>query len=209
MGGTTGMIVMGLIVVVVLVFIIVSSITGKKARKKEQEKRKRVVKDEIKAYLAKVKNQKNISVDYEKVFARKGPEYRYRDIFDVVVRILSPKDGSVLETKSFEIEGITTKVGKKEYKTDWIVNKETDLDETQKNIAIAEKKIKLSKAEQKEIKQRNREIVRDQKVQDQTKYEAQRKEAKEFKKDKSTLKMHEKKLEANHKATKFIPGRNK
>jgi type VI protein secretion system component VasK len=204
MGGTTGMIVMGLIVVVVLVFIIVSSITGKKARKKEQEKRKRVVKDEIKAYLAKVKNQKNISVDYEKVFARKGPEYRYRDIFDVVVRILSPKDGSVLETKSFEIEGITTKVSKKEYKTDWIVNKETDLDETQKNIAIAEKKIKLSKAEQKEIKQRNREIVRDQKVQDQTKYEAQRKEAKEFKKDKSTLKMHEKKLEANHKATKFI-----
>jgi hypothetical protein len=114
-----------------------------------------------------------------------------------------------LETKSFEIEGITTKVSKKEYKTDWIVNKETDLDETQKNIAIAEKKIKLSKAEQKEIKQRNREIVRDQKVQDQTKYEAQRKEAKEFKKDKSTLKMHEKKLEANHKATKFIPGRNK
>jgi hypothetical protein len=113
MGGTTGMIVMGLIVVVVLVFIIVSSITGKKARKKEQEKRKRVVKDEIKAYLAKVKNQKNISVDYEKVFARKGPEYRYRDIFDVVVRILSPKDGSVLETKSFEIEGITTKVSKK------------------------------------------------------------------------------------------------
>jgi hypothetical protein len=118
MGGTTGMIVMGLIVVVVLVFIIVSSITGKKARKKEQEKRKRVVKGEIKAYLAKVKNQKNISVDYEKVFARKGPEYRYRDIFDVVVRILSPKDGSVLETKSFEIEGITTKVSKKEYKTD-------------------------------------------------------------------------------------------
>jgi competence protein ComGC len=209
MSGSSGMIIMGIIVVVVLVFIIVSSITGRKSRKKEQDKRKRVVKDEIKAYLAKVKNQKNIIVEFEKVYARKGPEYRYRDVFDVIVRIMSPKDGSVLETKSFEVEGMTQKISKKEYKTDWIVNKETDLAETQRNIAIAEKKVKLTREEKADVKKREREFTKETKAKEQDEYEKKRAAEKELKKDKSTLHAHSKKKELHKTTAKFIPGRNK
>lgn len=209
--GLSGMIIMGLVVVVVLIFIIISSITGKKARKKEQEKRKKIVKDEIKRYLASIDNQRNISVEFEKVFARKGPEYRYRDVFDVIVRILSPKDNSVLSTRSYEIEGITTKVNKKEYKTEWIVNKETNIEDTRKNIAVAEKKVKLTREERAEYKKRDKDFIRKNREVEKDKLQKEREEYKKRKNDKSTLRAYEKKSELRKvdKITKFVPERKK
>ncbi|WP_339022405.1 hypothetical protein [Spiroplasma endosymbiont of Crioceris asparagi] len=144
-------IILGL-VVVVAIFIIVTSITGRGAQKKEQEKRKKVVREEIKFWLNSNRNLKNVIVQYDTVYARKGAEYKYRDVFDVIVSIYEAKTNLFREKIALEIEGITTKQDKKTYTTKWIVNKQLDTEETEKRVAIAEKKIKLSKAERKALK---------------------------------------------------------
>lgn len=200
------MIILIIVVVIIVVFIVVSSITSKKAQKKEQAKRKKVVREEIKNYISKNLNLKNIRVEYEKVYARKGAEYKYRDVFDVIVQMFDAKTNELVDTKSFEIEGVTTRADKKTYQTAWHVNVETNIEETQKRIAIAEKKVKLTKAEMKTLKEE--ENLR-------AKAEAQR--VKELAKENKIKKAEEKKenslnvISPEKKAmtVKFIPKRNK
>lgn len=208
MGSMTMTIVFGVVIVVVIVFVIVSTITGKKAQKKEQQKRKKVVRNEIKRYLAQVENKKNISVEFEKVAARRGAEYKYRDVFDVVVNILEPKTGAIVSTKAYEIEGLTTKIDKKNYNTDWTVNGEIDLDETRKRIAIAEKAVKLSKSEKAQIKSDDRAKTKEIKQTQKEDY----KKMKSAKKDPVALEQQRKELLEKQKllkktAVKFIPRR--
>ncbi|WP_342268636.1 hypothetical protein [Spiroplasma endosymbiont of Aspidapion aeneum] len=141
------------VVIIVLIFIIITSITGKKSQKIEQEKRKKVVRDEIKNYIYLNENRKNIRIEYENVIARKGGDYKYRDVFDVVISLFEPKKNTLIDTRSYEIEGLTQKVDKKNYQTVWQVNSRTDLEETRRKISIATKQIKLTKEEKKAIKQ--------------------------------------------------------
>lgn len=156
-GNPTMAIILVVVLVIVVGFVIFSSITGKKARKKEASQRKKVVRDEIKTYLFKVENTKNVSVEFEKVAARKGPEYKYRDVFDVIVNISAPKTAQIIDTRSYEIEGKTTKIDKKNYKTDWVVVGVTDLEETRRRVSISEKKVKLTKEEKSLFKKQEKE----------------------------------------------------
>ncbi|WP_338970646.1 hypothetical protein [Spiroplasma endosymbiont of Labia minor] len=172
MSNYTMPIVIALVIVVVLVFMIVSTITRKKADKKERKERKRIVKNEIKRYIAQTELKKNISVDFEKVFARKGEAYKYRDVFDVVVSIRNPKSNEVLEQRAYEVEGVTRKIDKKNYKTDWKVNGRVNLEETNKKIAIAEKRIKLSKDEKKKLREDEKLIVKQEREKQKAEYKA-------------------------------------
>ncbi|QEH61692.1 hypothetical protein SCHIN_v1c04950 [Spiroplasma chinense] len=203
--GSTTYIVIGIVVLILLVFVVVSSITSKKAQKKEQAKRKKVVRDEIKLFLAKTQNQKNITIDYEKVYARKGAEYKYRDVFDVVVQIIEPKTAQVKEVKAYEVEGITTRVDKKNYTTAWQVNKELDLEETKKRIAVAEKKIKLSKEERRLMKVEESSREKELKIQQKEEIKEIKAKKVEAKKDKSNRIDEAVKMTA----VKFVPRRNK
>jgi hypothetical protein len=118
MGGNQAtMFIMIAVIVVIVIFVIVSTITGKKASKREKAKRKLEVRDAIKNYILVNEKQKNIRIDFERVYARKGAEYKYRDVFDVIVLIIEPKTNQVKEEKAFEVEGISTKIDKKNYST--------------------------------------------------------------------------------------------
>jgi ABC-type multidrug transport system fused ATPase/permease subunit len=145
-------IILVVIVVAVIIFTIVSSIMGRKAQRIEREKRKKQVKNKIKQYIKDTDNRKNLRLEYEKVIARKGKEFKYRDIFDVIVDIYEAKTNYFLEQKAFEIEGISKKISKKQYETTWIVNQEIDLEETKCRIEISKKKVKLTKEEKKAAK---------------------------------------------------------
>lgn len=151
-GSMTMNVILIVIVVAVIIFAIVSSIMGRKAQRIEREKRKKQVKDKIKQYIKYNDNRKNLRLEYEKVIARKGKEFKYRDIFDVIVDIYEAKKNAFLEQKAFEIEGISKKNSKKQYETTWIVNQEIDLEETKHRIEISEKRVKLTKEEKKEVK---------------------------------------------------------
>ncbi|QGS51789.1 hypothetical protein [Spiroplasma tabanidicola] len=202
---TTTTIIFAVIVLVIIIFIVISSITSKKAQKKEQAKRKKVVKEEIKNYLSQTQNQKNIKIEYEKVYARKGPEYKYRDVFDVIVQMYEPKTNELIKTAAYEVEGITTKADKKTYNTAWQVNKELDIEDTKKRIAIAEKKIKLSKEERKIM--RAEEIVRSKELRANLKAEeAKIKETQAKQKANPSLRVPD---EVKAATVKFIPKRNK
>ncbi|AAT75770.1 unknown transmembrane protein [Mesoplasma florum L1] len=156
MGNSAGLIILLVMLVVVVGFVIITTITGKKAAKKEKEQRYKAVRNEIKAFLAKSDNRKNIRVEFEKVYSRKGPEYKYRDVFDVVVELIEPKTQKSIERRAYEVEGITTKIDKKNYATKWVVNTILDLNETEQRIAIGQKEIKLTKEERKAIKKSDR-----------------------------------------------------
>lgn len=152
-GGSTIMnVILIIIITTVIIFAIVSSIMGRKTQRIEREKRKKQVKDKIKQYIKNIDNRKNLRLEYEKVIARKGKEFKYRDIFDVIVDIYEAKTNIFLEQKAFEIEGISKNINRKQYETLWTVNKEINLEETKRRIAISEKKIKLTKEEKKTAK---------------------------------------------------------
>ncbi|WP_338954495.1 hypothetical protein [Spiroplasma endosymbiont of Polydrusus cervinus] len=151
-GSMTMNVILVVIVFAVIIFAIVSSIMGQKAQRIEREKRKKQVKDKIKQYIKDTDNRKNLRLQYEKVIARKGKEFKYRDIFDVIVNIYEAKTNAFLEQKAFEIEGISKKISKKQYETTWIVNQEINLEETKHRIEISEKKVKLTKEEKKATK---------------------------------------------------------
>ncbi|WP_338985496.1 hypothetical protein [Spiroplasma endosymbiont of Diplazon laetatorius] len=207
LGASTSTIVIGVVVLVVLVFVIVSSITSKKAQKIEQKKRKKVVKEEIKNYLAKTQNIKNIKIEYEKVYARKGPEYKYRDVFDVVVQIFEPKTNKLVSTNAYEVEGITTKSGKNNYVTAWQVNGEIDLENTQRRIAIAEKKVKLTKQEKVVLKQEEKTKAVEHKIQVKEELKTIKEEKKHQKENKDANLQLDRAIKAT--TIKFIPRRNK
>lgn len=200
-------IVLILVVVVIIVFIIVTTITGRKASKKERSKRKKEVREAIKQYIAKNDNQKNLRIDFEKVYARKGAEYKYRDVFDVVVDLVEPKTNQVKETRAYEIEGITHKVDKKNYSTEWKVNGLLELDATKRRIAIAEKEIKLTKKEKEILKREERSKERELK-------ETRKKELAAAKETSKATKAANKKSALNDRPSKvegekFIPSRHK
>ena len=150
------------IVVAVIIFAVVSSVMGKKAQKLEREKRKKQVKDKIKQYIKETDNRKNLRLEYEKVIVRKGKEYKYRDIFDVIVDIYEARTNNFLEQKAFEIEGISKKISKKQYETTWTVNQEIDLEEAKRRINIIEKKVKLTKEEKKAQKEQTKKEIKQQ-----------------------------------------------
>ncbi|AGR41002.1 hypothetical protein [Spiroplasma taiwanense] len=200
-------IVIGVVVVIVLIFVIVSSITSKKAQKVEQQKRKKVVKEEIKNYLSKSQNIKNVKLEYEKVYARKGVEYKYRDVFDVVVQIFEAKTNKLITTTAYEVEGITTKTAKNSYTTAWQVNDELNLDETKKRIAIAEKKIKLTRQEKIVLKKEEKIKALDHKNQVKQELKVLKEEKKEQKKEINSSVEIDKAIKST--TVKFIPRRNK
>lgn len=206
MGTNWQIILLVIVVVIVLVFIIISSITSKKNQKREQTKRKKVVREEIKSYLAKEMNLKNLRLEYEKVYARKGVEYKYRDVFDVIVQLYDAKTNKLIAIKAFEIEGMTTRADRKTYTTTWNVNGESDIEDTKRRIAIAEKKVKLTKEEKKTIK-----------ADEAAKAKAEALKIREKQKELKLQKSEQKKLPPSNtidpvkKATavKFVPRRNK
>ena len=151
-GSMTMNVILVVIIFAVIIFAVVSSIMGRKAQRIEREKRKKQVKDKIKQYIKDTDNRKNLRLEYEKVIARKGKEFKYQDIFDVIVDIYEAKTNTFLEQKAFEIEGISKKISKKQYETTWIVNQEINLEETKHRIEISEKKVKLTKEEKKGAK---------------------------------------------------------
>ncbi|PPE06240.1 hypothetical protein [Mesoplasma corruscae] len=156
MGGSAGLIVLLIMIIVVIAFVVITTITGRKAAKKEKAQRYKAVRDEIKTFIAKTENKKNIRVEFTKVFARKGPEYKYRDVFDVIIELIEPKTQKLIEKRAYEVEGITQKVDKKNYTTSWIVNNKLDLQATEQRVAIGQKEIKLSREEIKAMKTADR-----------------------------------------------------
>nr|WP_245594783.1 hypothetical protein [Mesoplasma photuris] len=195
-----------ILLVVVIVFVIVTTITGRKASKKEKAKRYKEVRDRIKHHILKTENKKNLRIEFEKVYSRKGAEYKYRDVFDVIVEIIDPKTNQILEVRAYEIEGITTKVDKKNYKTDWIVNGIIDLDDAKKRISIAEKEIKLTKEEKSLLKKQERQTEKDL----AEKEKAEMKLAKQASKSTSKVeKAKEADKIAKQNTEKFVPVRKK
>ncbi len=147
MGGSTMNIVLIVIVVGVIVFAIVSAVVSRKNKRLERQKRKKEVKYKIKAFLKTHDNLRNVRLEYEKVAARKGKEYKYRDIFDVIVDIYDSKTNKLISTRAFEIEGMSKKITKKNFETTWVVNVELDLADTRRQIGIVEGTVKLSNEE--------------------------------------------------------------
>ncbi|AIZ55312.1 hypothetical protein TS59_0496 [Mycoplasma mycoides subsp. mycoides] len=193
------------LLVFVVGFVIWSTITGKKANKKEKEKRYNQVRSKIKEYILKNEHKKNLRIEFEKVYARKGAEYKYRDVFDVIVQLIEPKTQKIIETRAYEVEGLTTKINKSQYNTEWIVNSQIDLEETKRRIAIGEKTIKLTKAEKQKLKEVEK--MQAKKLAQQEK--EQLKKAKEKQKSqKGSLDIYqERKLNISNK--KFVPSRAK
>ncbi|QVJ96713.1 hypothetical protein I7634_02085 [Mycoplasma mycoides subsp. capri] len=199
----TSTILMIVLLVFVVGFVIWSTITGKKANKKEKEKRYNQVREKIKEYILKNEHKKNLRIEFEKVYARKGAEYKYRDVFDVIVQLIEPKTQKVIEIRAYEVEGLTTKVNKSQYNTEWIVNSQIDLEETKRRIAIGEKTIKLTKAEKQKLKEVEK--MQAKKLAQQEK--EQLKKAKQ-KSQKGSLDIYqERKLNISNK--KFVPSRAK
>ncbi|WP_338984155.1 hypothetical protein [Spiroplasma endosymbiont of Othius punctulatus] len=175
----TVMIIFGVIIVAVIAFIIITSFTSKKSQKIEQEKRKKVVRNEIKVWLDNEFGVRNVQVIYETVYARKGAEYKYRDVFDVIITIMEPKTNKFVERMAVEVEGITTRTDKKKYDTKWIINTRISLDDTEKRIAIAEKKVKLSKVEKKTLKKQEKIDYKKQREIDKVEYKNRKVENKD------------------------------
>ncbi|ADR24566.1 conserved hypothetical protein [Mycoplasma leachii PG50] len=201
----TSTILMIVLLVFVVGFVIWSTITGKKANKKEKEKRYNQVRSKIKEYILKNEHKKNLRIEFEKVYARKGAEYKYRDVFDVIVQLIEPKTQKIIEIRAYEVEGLTTKINKSQYNTEWIVNSQIDLEETKRRIAIGEKTIKLTKAEKQKLKEVEK--MQAKKLAQQEK--EQLKKAKEKQKSqKGSLDIYqERKLNISNK--KFVPSRAK
>lgn len=206
MGGTTQFIILLVILAVAIAFVIYSSIRGKKASKREKKRRYQEVRNQIKSYIAEIEKKKNLRIEFEKVYARKGAEYKYRDVFDVIVELIEPKTNKITEIRAYEIEGITTKIDKKNFKTDWVVNGTLDLDETKHRIAIAEKEIKLSKEEKRQYKKEERARDKEFKAKERLETKTQKAAAK----NKPAITREGNKIERiNQNTHKFIPQRKK
>ncbi len=149
-------IILVLIVIGIIIFTTVTSIINKKNRIKEKDKRKREVREKIKSFIRETDHKKNLLIEFEKIVARKGKEYKNRDIFEVIINIKDPKTNKHIEDRAYEIEGISIPIDKKNYSYDWVINSRLDLDHTRKRINILEGKIKLTKTELKNNKIKNK-----------------------------------------------------
>lgn len=202
MGGSAGLWILLIMIVVVVGFVIVTTITGKKAAKKEKAQRYKAVRDEIKSYMAVNEKRKNIRVEFTKVYSRRGPEYKYRDVFDVIVELIEPKTQKLIEKRAYEVEGITQKVDNKQYATSWIVNGILDLQETEKRVAIGQKEIKLSKEEQKAMKKADR-------IKEKELAQIEKIEIKKIRSEAKTTKKEQPIIRATEHKEKFVPTRSK
>jgi len=203
MGGATMWILL-VVIIAIIGFVIVSSIVSRKAGKKEKEQRKIEVREAIKEYILTEEKRKNIRVDFQRVYARKGAEYKYRNVFDVVVLIIEPKTNKVIEERVFEIEGIDTKVDKKKFTTKWQVNGTLDLEATKRKIAIAQKEIKLTAAEKRVLKKEEREKEKELRQKEKEELNAAKKQSKIDRKIapvESTIKPNQPKFVPNRKKT--------
>lgn len=156
MGSQTQFIILLVVLAAAIGFVIYSSIRAKKASKKEKKRRYQEVRTQIKNYIAEIEKKKNLRIEFEKVYARKGAEYKYRDVFDVIVELIEPKTNKIIDVRAYEIEGLTSKIDKKNFKTEWVVNQNLDLVETKHRIAIAEKDIKLTRDEKRKMRREER-----------------------------------------------------
>lgn len=204
MGNPSMTIVLLVVLVVVIVFVIITTITGRKASKKEKAKRYQEVRDQIKGYIAKVEKRRNLRIEFEKVYARKGAEYKYRDVFDVIVELIEPKTNKVMEVRAYEIEGLTTKIDKKNYKTDWVVNGSLELEETKRRIAIAEKEIKLTKTEKQQMRQEEKTREKELKIKEREELKEAKAKSKKEKNTEMTITRP-----SHNTGEKFIPTRKK
>ncbi|WP_342258091.1 hypothetical protein [Spiroplasma endosymbiont of Nomada ruficornis] len=139
---------------VVLIIFIFTTISAKKKKKEEKKQRQKEVKNIIKSFMRDELKLQHKTVEFEQVVSRSSKEYRYRDVFDVIVKLYDSKKNDLFATKAFEVEGFTKQLSKKELETIWKVNCELDLEETLKKIEMSKKrsgkiKIKRKTAEEK------------------------------------------------------------
>ncbi|WP_215825541.1 hypothetical protein [Spiroplasma endosymbiont of 'Nebria riversi'] len=151
--GQTTWVMLGLIIIIVVVMI-VSSIRKRKQDKIEKEKRQKEVRDKIKQYLKINDNIAHKRIEYDKVIARAGKDYKYRDVFDIVIKLYDSKSNALYATKAFEVEGLTKQLSKKEYETTWKVNHELELEATLIRLQKEQKKNywKMTKAERAQVR---------------------------------------------------------
>lgn len=143
-----------LLMAVVLVIFVVSSIGSRKRKKQEKQKRQKEVKEVIKNYMRDELNLRHKTVEFDQVVARSSKDYRYRDVFDVVVKLYDSKKNDLYDTKAFEVEGFAKQISKKEFETIWKVNTELNLEETLNRLNLEKrknKKIKKKTAEDKKL----------------------------------------------------------
>lgn len=153
------------LIAVVLIIFIFTTISSKKKKKEEKKHRQKEVKNVIKTFMRDELKLQHKTVEFEQVVSRSSKEYRYRDVFDVVVKLYDSKKNNLFATKAFEVEGFTKQLSKKQFETIWKVNCELDLAETMKRIEFAKKhgkkiKIKRKTAEEKAIIKKENEAVK-------------------------------------------------
>lgn len=134
-----------LLMAVVLVIFIVSSIGSRKRKKQEKQKRQKEVKEVIKNYMRDELSLRHKTVEFDQVVARSSKDYRYRDVFDVVVKLYDSKKNDLYDTKAFEVEGFAKQISKKEFETIWKVNTELNLEETLNRLTLEKRKNKKIK----------------------------------------------------------------
>lgn len=146
--GNTTWIMLALILIIIVIMIF-SSIRKRKQDKIEKEKRQKEVRNKIKQYLKENGQITHKTVQFEKVVARVGREYKYRDVFDVIIKLYDSKSKRVYSTKAFEVEGISKQISKKKYETTWEINKELDLETTLQRLkeTVTKSYWKMSKLE--------------------------------------------------------------
>ncbi|TLF25501.1 MAG: hypothetical protein FCO83_02655 [Spiroplasma sp. WSS] len=150
---------------VVLIIFIFTTISAKKKKKEEKKQRQKEVKNIIKSFMRDELKLQHKTVEFEQVVSRSSKEYRYRDVFDVIVKLYDSKKNDLFATKAFEVEGFTKQLSKKEFETIWKVNCELDLEETLKKIEMSKKrsgkiKIKRKTAEEKAAIKKENEAVK-------------------------------------------------
>ncbi|WP_425381036.1 hypothetical protein [Spiroplasma endosymbiont of Polydrusus pterygomalis] len=150
---------------VVLIIFIFTTISAKKKKKEEKKQRQKEVKNVIKIFMRDELKLQHKTVEFEQVVSRNSKEYRYRDVFDVIVKLYDSKKNDLFATKAFEVEGFTKQLSKKQFETIWKVNCELDLEETLKRIELSKKrsakiKIKRKTAEEKAAVKKENEAVK-------------------------------------------------
>lgn len=150
---------------VVLIIFIFTTISSKKKKKEEKKQRQKEVKNVIKTFMRDELKLQHKTIEFEQVVSRSSKEYRYRDVFDVIVKLYDSKKNDLFATKAFEVEGFTKQLSKKQFETIWKVNCELDLEETLRRIALSKKrsakiKIKRKTAEEKAAIKKENEIVK-------------------------------------------------
>lgn len=148
-----------ILMAVVLVIFIISSVGSRKRKREEKQKRQKEVKEALKSYMRDELNLRHKTVEFDQVLARSSKDYRYRDVFDVIIKLYDSKKNDLFATKAFEIEGFAKQISKKEFETIWKVNCELNLDETLKRIELDKKNKNKIKKMQKKTPEEKKAIV--------------------------------------------------